>query len=322
MSPLPSHPPHTLRAFLLQGTSGSEIGRIGVICHETGHFFGLPDLYDGSGGNGVGTTCLMGNSWGYSGDQFYPPMMSAWAKIRLGWADPEVVTESGTYELRSAAEYPKVYVFINPADPKEYFLMENKQHHQYFEKNIPQTGISIYHIDDNAPFDAESYPGETDWPEEHYRIAVVQADGEYQLEKGINMGDAGDVFHGGYKDYLGPDGVGLGGQIRHSQPTTDWYGSGHFVSSGITISEISPSGLEMTFKVDMDMDGGGDARDYDWGGDGRDTNTCKDTNEPCDSHVDCCSPPKRRCKFHKKKGEKVCKEKNRRVRVRQLRRRE
>lgn len=67
--------------------NGVDMIQIGVFCHEFGHAFGLPDLYDvnGGGANGVGHWCLMASGNWNRPDS--PAHMSAWTKAELGWVD-------------------------------------------------------------------------------------------------------------------------------------------------------------------------------------------------------------------------------------------
>ena len=223
----------------LWGTSGSGIGRIGVICHETGHFLGLPDFYDtDGGGEGLGSFGMMANSWGFDGSQHHPPHFSPWSKISLGWTTPTVIGP-GTYNVPEAEFNAVVYKITSGYPSGEYLLIENRQP-VGVESDIPQGGLCIWHIDDNkSNNNDEGYPGQTGWPgnNQHYRVAVLQADGNYDLERGNNRGDAGDLYHAG--------GVSVISEV--TVPNTDSYKGGVIAPTGNTITNISSSSSTMSF---------------------------------------------------------------------------
>ncbi|MCH7549853.1 MAG: M6 family metalloprotease domain-containing protein, partial [Candidatus Krumholzibacteriota bacterium] len=77
---------------------------IGVFCHEFGHAFGLPDLYDVSNSTeGVGYWGLMG-----AGNWNTPPSpahMSAWSKAQLGWVSVMDVDGTDTQYSVSNVEF-------------------------------------------------------------------------------------------------------------------------------------------------------------------------------------------------------------------------
>lgn len=223
------------------GISGSAIGRIGVIAHETGHFFGLLDHYDTDGnGAGIGSWGLMANSWDFNGTQYCPPHFSAWSKVALGWSTPTVISASGQYAINQAETNAEIYRINTGFSSGEYLLIENRQN-AGFDCTIPQGGLAIWHIDDNTGYNVQGYPGQVGWPDNgnHYRIALLQADGNYNLEKNNNRGDSGDMHHATGVDAIGP-GPGY-------YPNTDTYKNGTITQTGIIISDVSASGPSMTF---------------------------------------------------------------------------
>jgi M6 family metalloprotease-like protein len=240
---------HTEAALF--GNGGANMCRIGVVAHETGHFFGLPDLYDYDyDGMGAGYWCLMGDSWGWDGSQQYPPQLSAWCKQRLNFTTPGIISGPSSYTLPQAETTQAMFKITAGFPANEYLLIENREP-VGFDQQIPQGGLAIWHIDEeqltnplHAVNQLQGFPGQPGWPANnaHYGIALLQADGHYDLEKlawaGNAHGDAGDLYRASGVHILNESTV----------PSTDSYTHGDY-PTGIDIRPASDAAAIMTVAV-------------------------------------------------------------------------
>ena len=213
----------------------------GVFAHEMGHsVFGLPDLYDTDYSSyGLGNWSLMaGGSWnGNLGSS--PAFPDAWSHIRMGYLTPTVVSTNISGQLINNVEnIPEVYFLQTSQCGTEYFLVENRQQISY-DTYLPGNGIFIYHIDDAVNNNNnEWYPGHTS--SGHYRVALEQANGLWNLEHKSGLGDNGDTYPGFSES-----------KIFNSWtiPDSKTY---NLTVTGIEVSKISSSSLIMSadFKLD------------------------------------------------------------------------
>jgi immune inhibitor A len=165
-----------------------EDGRVGVFSHEFGHLLGLPDLYDTTfRSHGIGDWCLMaGGSWGGEGNR--PARMSCWCLSKLGWINPKVVTGKETLHLDTLEEKKtECYrLWTKGATGSEYFLLENRQA-RGLDAALPGSGLAVWHIDERQSSNDNPLA---------YLVALLQADGNKDLELLKNSGDGGDLFPG------------------------------------------------------------------------------------------------------------------------------
>src|SRR5205823_2042465 len=89
--------------------TGTDIMPIGTVAHETGHGFGLPDLYDTSDSTaGVGRWSLMGA--GNFSSPSSPARMDAWSLSQLGWVTLAPLATSGAYSFGAAPTSDTAFV--------------------------------------------------------------------------------------------------------------------------------------------------------------------------------------------------------------------
>ena len=128
----------------------SDVNGIGTFCHEFGHVLGLPDLYDtdyeGTGGesrNPGNWSIMAGGSGGNFGRN--PVGYSLYERYALGFTAPEVLDQSGDYELHALDQSNKGFR-LNTPNPDEYFLIENRQPGKW-DRNLPGHGMLVARVD-------------------------------------------------------------------------------------------------------------------------------------------------------------------------------
>ncbi|MEI6423145.1 MAG: M6 family metalloprotease domain-containing protein, partial [Lentisphaerota bacterium] len=236
----------------MRGNNTSAITRIGVICHEMGHFFGLPDLYDySSQTNGLGYWCVMSNgSWG-DGDGNKPSHFSAWCKYMLGFVKPTIVHSKTGISLPRVEDNATIHMYLDGMSNGEYFLVENRAKYGFDNSTtITAAGILIYHIDSKS---ANNDLGT--WS--HPAVKIEEADGNNSIgipypTTGWSLSQAGDVWtstsglSGGFRDQTGDqDCNSMLYQAAHFYNRSD--NSAYY--SYLGLSNFSAAGANMTYNV-------------------------------------------------------------------------
>ncbi len=218
---------------------GNEL-TIGTFCHENGHMIcGYPDLYDYDYDSvgGAGQFCIMGSG----GHGKNPSQVCGYLKYASGWTTtvevPPFAYEQASVAARiSHPDFNKVYRTTKPGVNTEYFLFEARAKIDR-DAQLPGQGVLIWHIDELGDRDNQSLAYNTQHL--NYECSLVQADGLFHFQNGVNSGDPNDTWYAEnssahYANKFTDD----------TTPSAKWWDGS---SSNLRVMNFSPLGEVMTF---------------------------------------------------------------------------
>ncbi|MBD3299137.1 MAG: M6 family metalloprotease domain-containing protein, partial [candidate division Zixibacteria bacterium] len=233
-------------------SSHGPMNAIGVFCHEWGHIFDLPDLYDldqcdslelceGDLSYGLGDWSLMAlGNWLPSNLSHTPCHFDAWSRLELGFGTAVNVTSNMTdVSIPPASETGTAYRIWEDGVTSglEYYLVEHRRK-VGFDSRLPGQGLLIYHVDESMNSNRNQWIEGTDpWSADHYWVALEQADGLFGLERRNDNGGLSDAY---FADSAGFDQLSYPSSRKYSGEPTQ-----------VAVWNISDTGSVMTANFDV-----------------------------------------------------------------------
>jgi M6 family metalloprotease-like protein len=193
--------------YIIQGGQGGnggctpgQLAPIGTVTHETGHLFGLPDLYDTDPNfltEGLGHWDLM--SSGNEQLPYRPSHMSAWSLSFLGWISEVPITTAQTITTGPIEVSDTAFIVPMSGTPDhEFFLLENRQPIGS-DSMMHGPGLMVYHVD-TLLINQRLFGNDVNALQPH-GIWILEAAGDTGLDCTYpascnDRGDAGDPYPG------------------------------------------------------------------------------------------------------------------------------
>ena len=129
-----------------QASTSVKAGATANFTHEIGHLLGLPDWYGQDGT--LTSVSIMSFSWPVPPGDF-----TAYARLKLGWLEPQVVTRTTTGLWLPRATDQIAAVKVPTSRPEEYFLIEYRHRPpegEYGSGDVEYDGLIVYHVLDGS----------------------------------------------------------------------------------------------------------------------------------------------------------------------------